>query len=215
MPKEIMEDVDQEKINTQKAIYDINQRLNLLFSQLSELSIKCDKNMAILSSEINTLRIDLENHKREINEIVHENSQKIGDNFSEFKKIERELDGKISRLNFLKLDSDAYSDGFQNLAEQIGYTNQKIEKKQDFFNETVRDLRNHIAEQCAILRKDLIVVEPEVDPLQKAIEDQLLAFRLDVKGYNKELILLKKHKAYNDKKFEHIYTLIERLKGAK
>lgn len=213
MPRTIEE--DQEQINIQKAIYEVNQRLNLIDSQISQLSLRHDILISKLQSELNTLKIDLENHKREINTVVHENSQKIGDNFSEFKKIERELDCKISGLNFLKLDSDAYNDGFQNLAEQIGYTNQKIEKKQDFFNECVRDLRNHVASQVEILRKDLTIVKPEVDPLEKAVKEDLLAFRIEMKGINKELILLKKHKAYNDKKFEHIYTLIERLKEAK
>lgn len=215
MPRELMEEsTDQEMINLHKEIYDVNQRLNILSSQIAQLSLKHDKSAAKLESLVDTLRIDVENHKAEIKKLSHENSQEIGNIATSCDLYQRDVQKQIDSLQQNKLHVDAYIDGYDRLELAMYEINQAIEKKQDYFNEAVRELRNHVAEQSAILRKDLTIVKPEVDPLEKAVKEDITAFRIEMKGINKELILLKKHRAYNEKKFENIYTLIDRMKGA-
>jgi hypothetical protein len=43
----------------------------------------------------------------------------------------------------------------------------------------------------------------------------LTCFKIDFEGVARELMMVKKNVAYGEKKFENIYTLIERLKGEK
>ena len=62
-------------------------------------------------------------------------------------------------------------------------------------------------------KKELTPVEPEIDPVQQMIDERFNVFKIDFDGLVRELAILKRAVAYDEKKFENIYTLIERLKG--
>lgn len=98
----------------------------------------------------------------------------------------------------------------------------KIEKmeletvvQKDYFNQVVATLRNHVKEQMKELKVELTPEVPEVDPVKEKIDEVMKVFKVDFDGLVREINLLKKAQAYDEKKFENIYTLIERLKAGK
>ena len=203
--------MDQDQINIHKAIYDINQRMQTMRNDITALFLKHDLLLAKLESRIKATEIAFENFTNKIMKISDEQTQKIGDIQTSIEDLKKEVFFSFNAFERKYLKSGDYIDGYRFLCKQDEDLRAVIEKKQDFFNDITRNLRNHLDDEIMQVREDLKPVKPEVDP-KKEVEEMLTAFRVDMKGVNKELILLKKSKAYNDKKFENIYTLIERLK---
>jgi hypothetical protein len=78
----------------------------------------------------------------------------------------------------------------------------------------VENIRGHIKNNVQDLRKEMPDM-PDISPLTKKIDETLACFKVDFDGVLKELQMVKKSVAYGEKKFENIYTLIERLKADK
>jgi sugar-specific transcriptional regulator TrmB len=207
--------MDQDERNIHNAIYDINQRMQGISNTISDLAIKHDRLLQRLESKIKELEIAFERFKFDVMQNCHQTSQAVGNNKTAIENLSKDTLNRFKDVESTYLPASSYISDYEVVIEKIEDVKRSVEKKQDFFNEVVQQLRNHVAKEVETLRKELTVEKPEVDPIKKEVDDIIAAFRLDVKGFNKELILLKKSKAYNDKKFENIYTLIERLKESK
>ena len=69
------------------------------------------------------------------------------------------------------------------------------------------------AENDLNLAKNEILSQPSKIPeIQSFIQDKLDELRVETDGYLKDLLKVKRSQFVNEKKFENIYTLIERLK---
>lgn len=62
---------------------------------------------------------------------------------------------------------------------------------------------------------DFISKIPRVDHLEKMLDNKLKEIDVTQKGMQQEIEIIKKSVQYGEKKFENIYTLLERLKAGK
>lgn len=204
--------MDQDERNVHNAIYDINQRLQNMSNSIVDLAIKHDRLLSKLESRIKELDIAFENFKENIEKVCHSNVQDVGKAITEVNVLRREVESQFSKIPNTYVDILSYDDDQLHIMEFIGDLRRDIKQKQDVFNEINRSLHNHVSEEVTKVKDDITPLIPKIDPVKEEVEKQLIAFRVEMKGLNKELILLKKSKAYDEKKFENIYTLIERLK---
>jgi hypothetical protein len=206
--------VAQELKNHQDFIYQTNQSLQNLNQGILNISNAMEKVRAASEQRCKEIEIAFENlvvkldqryaaidkrltnFERDIIFMVHANQSIVSS-----------LRDKCSDFDHFKKDSHAHHD----LVDSILVDLSKGVKDQASSLEKVTSLTK---QEVDAIRNDLSPKGPSAESVKKAIEEILSIMRVDLDGIIKELNLIKKSQAYDGKKIENLYTLIERLKGA-
>ena len=104
---------------------------------------------------------------------------------------------------------------FDSLETRIVSNHLKQTLKTDNITQSFGNLQGQLKQDIEKLRKALTPIVPEVDPVDTKLDERFKVFKVDFDGLVKEITLLKKAVFYDQKKFENVYTLIERLKEGK
>lgn len=206
---------EQEDINLRNFIYDTNQSLQNLKNSITDVTLKHDRLLAKLESMIKNIEIAFENFSQRIEKTVSDNNQRIGSISSSLDHLKDDVNDKFLGIDSTYVTQDHYFKDASSIKEDIGHVTKDAIEKNAYFNNELMLLRGLLDHKCEELKKDLTPVIPEVDPIKKDIDAHLDIFRNEFRGILKEMRVLKQSKEYSDKKFENIYTLIERLKEAK
>jgi hypothetical protein len=204
--------VAQELKNNQDFIYQTNQTLQGLSHGLVALSLQHERVIAKFDSEKKDILIDFENICDKVNKSLHEINQRIGDLESKYNK-------DIEDIKFV------LNTAIQNCITQEVFNNEirlgsiSFNKLDSTINKHINESRSNnqhihstIKSEIQKVREDLTPIIPEVDPVKKAIQEVFEVFKVDFDGLVREISILKKAVAYDEKKFENVYTLINRLK---
>lgn len=207
--------VAQELKNNQQFIYETNQALQKSSQGLISLSLQHEKFKAKLESDLKTLQIKFENLEKKVIEESDSTGHLIADYATALIDLTRELGHKfdqvfaayasISQVNALSRVIENELDGLQ----------KQFAGERAYVDSQVTSLRCQLDAQNFSIRHDLAPIVPEVDPIHKALDERLNPMQIDFAGVIKEIAILKKAVAYGEKKFENVYTLIERLKEGK
>ncbi len=203
--------VAQELKNNQDFIYETNQSIQNLSNSLVAMSNLYEKLRASSESERKTLEISVQNLNEQVLSRLASFNYRLTDIESECIELHDELVDKLDDFvdeYMTRLEHNKASKTWWSYLDEI---NQKIKVKDDYFDTAVIELKRLASDQVDAVRKEIPFV-PDIEPIKKEISNQFQAFKIDYEGISKELSLIKKAIAYNEKKFENIYTLIERLK---
>ncbi len=203
----------QEKKNHQDFIYQTNQAIQNINNSLISLALQHDKNVSKSESDKKYLSIAFENLEQNVTKQCYNTSHLCTKTLDDLCESTTMIQACLEALDKECVKHDVF-DGMIKL----------LSKKLDDFKKESHDINisNTVAceklfimirEKIDKLRKEFTPVIPEVDPVKAYIDERFKEFRVDLEGITKEISILKKAVAYDEKKFENVYTLIERLKG--
>ena len=196
------------KYNTSQAIQVLGER-QIVMSEIQKKTL--DK----AHSENKALEIQFENLKALVLSEIHEMKEKIG-------KIDSKVLSLGESFKNLKADTEVWfheialmREDFGEEVEKLAELEQETERKDLYLNSSICNLREHFKNLLEEIKVELTPKIPEVDPVKKQIDERFQIFKVDFDGLIKEIAVLKKTSFYDQKKFENVYTLIDRLKEGK
>lgn len=207
--------VAQELKNNQDFIYQTNQSLQGLNHAIISLSLQHERVIAKTDSEKKDILIDFEKICDKVNKKLHQIDQRIGDLETKCNKDVDDIKFIINEMMRSYITTQTFSQQISILNNRIKEVCDLIEKHIDATASANGNIYNRIQSEIKKVRSDLTPIIPEVDPVKKAIDERMEILKVDFDGLVREIAILKKAVAYDEKKFENIYTLIDRLKAGK
>lgn len=196
-------------------MYESHQKINALNEAVISLSLAHEKSKAKSANDHQALLISFENLKEAVDKRFTDLVDRIGaierlllKSLAQFREIKQEVE-----LDCLR--KEEFEEAVANLDNLV--VSQKLTQslKNDNFNQYLNQLKAKTEEDIMKLKEELESKPSPVEPLKKHLDDRFNSWKVDMEGLVKEIAILKKGISYDQKKFEHIYTLIERLKGEK
>ncbi len=203
--------IEQEIKNHKDWMYQTTQQIQGISTGLSFLSAQRQKDNDQSFNERKSLFIAFENLETEVNKQIKSFIQRLGDIETKCADIEKCLESMLNHLPDLYLSKEEFSCRTADQRERLKELDFKINQKHQKCESQLEHLKSFIKEQDSQIRKSIPSID-EFKPLKKDMESSFQTFRVDFLGLIKEVSLIKKALAYDEKKFENVYTLIERLK---
>lgn len=202
----------QEIKNFKDFIFQTGQSIDALRDGVVSLSIQNEKVRSQSESNLKTILIEFENLKEWISTSIKDISQRLGDaetkvsaSLEDFHKLKQEFTNHyLPREEFLHV--------IDPLENSLCALELDVDLQVSAFNNNIRNLKENFKAGIEVVRKDLTPIPPLVDPISRQIDERMAAWKVDLQGLVTEIALLKKAVSYDEKKFENVYTLIERLK---
>lgn len=150
--------------------------------------------------------------EKKYEETIKEHKKQIETLISSIKSLKDCAVSEIEILKEKKASSHEMMIYRNDLYNKMKFILDKVEShKTDLQNATT--IINEKIKSTAEELKSSIPEKPNLDSLVESITESHENIALDIRALIKEIEILKHSQKYNDKKFENIYTLIERLKS--
>ena len=205
----------QELKDSRDFVYNTNQSLQTLSQGIISLSIQNEKVIAKSQSDHKALLIEFENLKENIVKSIKEMQQRIGDVESKLYEFSHSLKNLREEIVVKYLPKKEFYDCYVSETKSRDDFQTKMGEKNYYFNLALSTLKSQFNQDLEGVKKDLSPKVPEVDPIKKQLDERFSILKVDFDGLIREIAFLKKAVAYDQKKFENVYTLIERLKEGK
>jgi len=206
--------VAQELKNNKDFIYQTNQAIQRINDNLVALSLAIERVRTETESRVKSLSIYTENFREILEEKIDLFDQRIGSVEATalacklyVGKLEEQIKHECHKKAEFEEEKDKLDEHVKQLYSLVNLQRESLSHQQE-------NLRGHVRNCIQEVRKEIPVM-PDLQPLVKKIDEMLTCFKIDFEGVARELMMVKKNVAYGEKKFENIYTLIERLKGEK
>lgn len=203
--------VAQELKNNTDFIYETNQKLQSHDQGMIALSILIEKLVAQSGSDRKWLLVEFENLREDILNRTYDLNQRVGNLEKPISEFQQQLDDLHELVTKVYATKQSVTDCLGVLSNESSRLYGLISKNKNYFEEAVKQLYIHIQSQVTAVKNDLTPEIPEVDPIQKALDERFAILKVDLDGLKTEIARLKRTLSYDEKKFENIYTLIERL----
>lgn len=205
--------LEQELINATKLYSEHTQAIQTLNHGQMALASKTERVLNKAESDHKTLSIQFEKLKESVESFLVQMDQRLGNMETHvsglmdgFLKIKKEIQSDCVHRDDLNNSLECHRDKLECLQQEVSM-------QKDGFNSAIVALNHRIKEETAAVKKDLTVEPPEVCPIQSKVDEVSQVWKVDFEGLIKEIAILKKSSMYAEKKFENIYTLIDRLKS--
>jgi chromosome segregation ATPase len=196
-------------------MYECHQKINALNEALSAQSLENEKYKAKIACKFQELCIGFENLKESIDKTFKQLADRMG-------QIESLCLNSLSRLRSLEqvcshnfITKETFDESISSIENSVISNHLKQALKNDNFSSYIDQLREQTAQSLKDLKEELSPRPNEFDPIKSHVEERFQVWKVDFDGLVRELAIVKKSLSYDQKKFENIYTLIERLKGEK
>lgn len=203
--------VSQEIKNHQSWMYDIGQQIQSLSGHLINLSLTHEKVLSKSESDKKEILIAFENFQENVRNNIDDFCQRLGDLESRCIHLQMVLGDKLNEMANRYISKEKHYEDSCKQINNLNYLLKIIKENHDFNNTEFSSIRNQIENHIEIIKKEIPSVD-EFKPLKKEMEEAFKVMDVNFSGLVKEIALIKKDVAYDQKKFENIYTLIERLK---
>lgn len=208
----IRQHVKQEVKNNDDELRYIKQELVKLSYEVIFLRKEKERIDAERSCESVSFKNQLLNLENKYESTIQEHKDQIEILISSIKLLKDCVLSEIEILKEKKASSHEMMIYRNDLYNKMKFILDKVEShKTDLQNATT--IINEKIKSTAEELKNSIPEKPNLDKLVENITESHENIALDIKALVKEIEILKHSQKYNDKKFENIYTLIERLKS--
>jgi len=207
--------VAQELKNHQDFMFQTNQAIQNLNFALVNLSIQHEKLTASLFSRLKNTEIKFENLEALCQKTLSGFGQKYSIFDKDFTDRINQIQSNIDELDKHCVSNDVFEDSINNLTYKLEGFKKSFEGLFNHVNTSLGCIHGKIESETQKVKQELFVPPQEFDPIKQKVDEILSALRVDCEGLIKEISLLKKSAHYTEKRFENIYTLIERLKEDK
>lgn len=205
--------VMQEIKNHNDLMHEMGQSIQTLQLGLTSLAGQHQKALAKSDNDHKMLLIAFENLKEGVDLFVKKSNQRIGDIETSVNDV---LNKNLKMHKEMPLDYLSRNDFIDAIRDQDKITaclQQDVTVHKDGFNSAIVALNHKLKDEIERLRIELTPSTQEVDPIKSQLEAASVVWKIDFDGLVKEIAILKKSATYAEKKFENLYTLIDRLKG--
>ncbi len=204
--KEIKE-IQSEK-NNNEFIYQTNQSINSLKDSITSLSLQFEKERGERGSQLQELRIQVENH-------VEDSTKKMMGIFNEIEMFRSQiykfgfyLNSIESQISEIKYSVERTDRDIEHCREEILEQGKDADRVINGFKNVSDDYQRRLVNACEVLRTELKVVKPKLDPLEVKLNEQINIMKVDHQGIYKDIHLMKRSIDYSEKKIEAIFDKI-------
>lgn len=202
----------QELKNDRDFKYETNQSIQSLAQGLAALTIKNEKAHSSSHSDRKALLIEFENLRESVLESMKEMDQRLGDVESKLFEVLDSFTDLKEEIVLKNLTKQEFYNAYVKEVKHLDDLEKKVAERGDYFNYALATIKAQFKQDIEVVKKDLTPVIPEVDPVDVKLDERFKVLKVDFDGLVREIAILKRSVAYDQKKFENIYTLIERLK---
>lgn len=195
----------------QAFIYRTNQVLNRLNEGIVSLGIQHEKMYQKHQSLHNNLSIDFENHISEVGLKIGRAFSCIDDFRSDLGEIQLEVKSQIDTSNREFVTKQDLERMASYIHQQMKLLDLSFKDLKNFVESELMNLKASLDGKIQAASNEVKKVMPKVDPVKEALESKINVFYTDLAGLTKEIARIKEAVMYGEKKFENLYTLIERL----
>lgn len=206
--------VAQELKNNRDFIYQTNQSIGNLNKDLTALTLIFGRVQSQSLTDKKAILIEFENFAEGVIEKVTNFSKRLGEMESKFEVLSANVSKNIERMFAVCASKADYDKSTADHGEKISDLQDSLERQSQYFEKAIESVHRIFRSELQSV-KDCIPIETDLQPLQDDLQQRFDAMKVDFEGVARELALIKKALAYGDKKFENIYTLIDRLKESK
>jgi chromosome segregation ATPase len=202
--------VSQELKNNRDFIYETNCKLQALSQGMISLSVGLEKCLSKSESERTLIKIDVEKIAQFVTRNILEMEQRIGNIETRLDHFQESLDGFQEDVSLRYATRKEVVDMVVPEARRIDLVGRDGKKNYDYLNLAISQLRENFAQRLEVAKKEAYQ-PPKEDPLVQ-IHDKLRDLQGNLDGLYQEIARVKKSLDYDQKRFENVYTLIDRLK---
>jgi len=205
----------QERKNQYVLMSELHQKMNAFHQALLDVSKQNEQSQSNIESKFVALSSRFQN----LSELVDLKFKDLVDRIGKAESLSLVVSSKLRSLESILSASFVNKEEFEESVSSIENTvisNQlKQSLKNDNLNHNIEQFKGQTAENLKALKDELSPKPNQFDPIKAHLEEKMKIWKVDFDGIMKELAVIKKSLSYDQKKFENIYTLIERLKGEK
>jgi hypothetical protein len=99
------------------------------------------------------------------------------------------------------------------LSKRIDILDKKSERSDALMAVHSQATKAHTDQYLNDFRDEIEKRIPSIDPVTQHIDQKMSEIQIDLAGFRRELQLVKNDVHYGEKKFENIYTLLDRIRG--
>ncbi len=205
----------QQKKDSIDFINHTNQGLQTLSTAIISLSIQNEKVMAKTGSDHKALLIEFENLKEVVLKSIQKMDQRLGDFESKIANLLNHFNILSEEISLKYLPKQEFYDSHVLDVKNVEDLQREMIERKDYMSFAISTLKSQFKQDLEVVKKELTLKPQEVDPIKQQLDERFKILKIDLDGLMKEIELLKKAISYDQKKFENVYTLIERLKEGK
>jgi hypothetical protein len=207
--------VAQELKNHQDFMYQTGQSLNRLTDGIKQVASQQERVACKVKSDQTAILIEFENLRDSVLQSMKEMNKRLGDVETKLFEVLDSFVDLREEITVKNLTKQEFFDAFVPHVKHVQDIEAEMDRRDVFLDKTIVQTQAHFKNELAVVKKDLTPEIPKEDPIKKQIDQRLQVFKVDFDGLIKEINILKKTSTYDQKKFENLYTLIERLKEGK
>lgn len=205
----------------QQEIKNYNDSLSLVFQKLEENRKEIKDTQNSFSQSLANLESRLVQqgifHQKELDSqkvFLSQKAVEIGALTKKLSKIDERISFLERQHEYLKEENQKLAKAFSGLKEdlelfykQLSVFRQGLEENQK------QELERHTHTLLNSV-KNVIDKEDPLPALREKFDKKVDEFKTETEGYKRDLLKIKREQFVNEKKFENIYTLLKRQKGA-
>jgi chromosome segregation ATPase len=207
--------IAQEIKNHKDWMHNTNQYINSLSEKVINLSLLHESSSSNRASEHKSLMIAFENLNENVNNLFKDLGHRIDKCEAELLRVVYKLRDINTEMSCNCMKKPELDIALHTLGSLVASQNLKQSLKNDALNQSLQQLQGQTQESLKALKEELTPKPPDIDPIKAQLDERFKVWQVDFDGLIREIVLLKKTIHYDQKKFEHIYTLIERIQAGK
>ena len=201
-----------EKKEYQDFVFYTHQTLNKLNEGIVALGIQHEKLFTKHQSLHNNLSIDFENHLSDVGLKIGRAFSVIDDMRSDVADIQNEVRSQLDTSNLQFVNKVDLAKMVEHLAQQQRLLDLSFKSLKNFVESELMKIKSSVDGKIKAASDEIKKEIPKVDPIEERFKSKLNDFYVDFTGLVTEVARIREAVRYGEKKFENIYTLIERLK---
>jgi len=203
--------VQQEIIEHNKAVSTSNLAINKLGTKIDELKDVLHKNILNLRNDLNILSMDQHTIESLFDKIKDSFQSLRNDQFIIHERNYKDIETIDQSVEMVQI-SQQKSDKRIALLEKAILFLEKALKEILKDNECEKErVSNKIIKEVKKLKEEILSIPSKSEEVKKEFMEELSMHKIDNKGLLKEIKILKKTVFINEKKIEHLNTMIERM----
>lgn len=206
--------VAQELKNNKDFIYQTNQTLNQLKEQIALLQLQKQQHQNKLESHLTILKIHFENLSDKVSDKVQSCLHRLGNLESAYVVLQEEVLGELTKLKRSAASQDDVDQLYNSTHDTKKSLKKDIQDTMSFCVEGLTRLTEDVNREITLMKQS-IPEQVDLENFENKILELFNSAKIDYSGVMKELNMIKKALHYDEKKFENLYTLIDRLKAGR
>ena len=203
--------VQQEIKNHNDQMLATNLAVNELRLDIDKISKSLHLSTSLHDSNIKIRDVQDEHQCDVINKLLQKLDSHINDQRILNERNSKEDLDKVEAIDRLFKMIEKLTDKLSSLSEYVQVNSDSISSISESMHSSLESLERKNAASLKNFKNEIASLPSEAQEVKKELQKQMSIDRVDFTGLLKELRGYKKENLIIDKKFEHIYTLIERL----